>query len=362
MKTIVITGGGSGGHLAPARAVIPFLQKKYQTIWIGSSHFEQDTAKNLGISFFKIFSGKMRRGKNLKNFLRNARDFLLVLFAFFQSIFLLKKNKTEKIFSTGGFVSVPVVLAAAVLHIPIFIHEQTIGFGLANKITLPFVKKVLLAFEDSKKYIPKKYHHKVEVVGNPIREDLLNGEQARLEKFLGRSLKEKPVLYVTGGGQGSQLINKVIFSLLPKLTEKYVVIHQAGKKGITEAQKQSHENYFPFAFIGDELADIYASASVVVARAGAGTVNELAFFDIPSIFIPLRPTQNDEQTKNAEWFLRNHRGKIIEQEALNEEILLDALKTLEREVKEEKKKSKKEKVRKASLSTPSTKKLLDFLE
>ena len=324
MKTIIFTGGGSGGHLAPIRAIAPELKKTKKLIWIGSSHFEKQAARDLHITFKSICSGKFRRGKNFKNLIKNFVDIFRVGCGIVQSFFILLKNKPEKIFSTGGFVSVPVVIAAWILRIPVIIHEQTIGFGLANRIAAPVAQKILLAFPESKKYIPKKYHYKIEVVGNPIREDLTKGSFENLQKFLGDNLnEEKPILYITGGGQGSQLINEVIFELLPELTQKYYVIHQTGKSGIEKA-KICHSNiltnvrmtngekcdYFPFEFVGAELSDIYASADIVLARAGAGTVNELDYFGVPSIFVPLRLVHNDEQTKNAEWFLKKNSSVI----------------------------------------------------
>ncbi len=334
-KRIILTGGGSGGHLAPIRAVAPQLQREgYKLLWIGATLFEENASRALGIPFKRILSGKFRRGKSMKNLLRNLRDLVKVGIATLQSLFLLKRKKPERVFSTGGFVSVPVVLAAGFLRIPVTIHEQTIGFGLANKIALPFADHILLAFEDSKKYIPQKYHDRIEVVGNPLREQLLNGSREELERSLGTKLKEeKPILYITGGGQGSQLINRVIFENLDWLTEHFTVLHQAGESGIEEAKRQRYEDYFPFAFIGGELADIYASADFAIARAGAGTVNELAHFGIPTIFIPLRPTQNDEQTKNAQWFLTRAHGSgipgaIIHQEEFNGEKLREALSSL----------------------------------
>ena len=359
MKTIILTGGGSGGHLAPIRAVASELSKTKNLIWIGSSHFERQAARDLHITFKGICSGKFRRGKNIKNVVKNFGDIFHVICGTLQSLFFLLKQKPEKVFSTGGFVSVPVVIAAWILRIPVVIHEQTIGFGLANSIAALFAQRILLAFPESQKYIPKKYHSKIEVVGNPLREDLKKGNFQNLQKFLGVSLgKEKPILYITGGGQGSQLINEVIFELLPELTQRYYVIHQTGKSGIEKAQYilqsfSSHlhhssirtntrmmqdnreggsfekiKDYFPFEFVGLELADIYASADIVLARAGAGTVNELDYFSIPSIFVPLRPVQNDEQTKNAEWFLQNNDGNIIPQNEFNKETLISTLKNL----------------------------------
>ncbi|MGB0925388.1 MAG: UDP-N-acetylglucosamine--N-acetylmuramyl-(pentapeptide) pyrophosphoryl-undecaprenol N-acetylglucosamine transferase [Minisyncoccia bacterium] len=218
MKTIVVTGGGSGGHVAPIRAIAPELSKTKNIIWIGSSHFEKSAADDLNIEFKKIYSGKMRRGLNIKNIMRNIVDAFRLEYGTWQSLFFLLRNRPEKVFSTGGFVSVPVVIAAWLLRIPIVIHEQTIGFGLANKIAAICADKILLAFPESQTYIPEKFHHKISVVGNPIRAELLCGNQKNLEKFLGINVDtKKPILYITGGGQGSALINSVVFELLSVL-------------------------------------------------------------------------------------------------------------------------------------------------
>ncbi|MCD5390111.1 MAG: glycosyltransferase, partial [Candidatus Pacebacteria bacterium] len=184
MNNIVVTGGGSGGHIAPIRAITPELLKTKKLIWIGSSDFEKNAAADLGIKFKKIASGKMRRGISFGNIVKNIIDIFRVEYGAWQSLFFLLKTKPEKVFSTGGFVSVPVVIAAWLLRIPIIIHEQTIGFGLANKIVASVAHKILLAFPESKKYIPEKHHFKVEVVGNPIRADLTNGSFEGLQGFL----------------------------------------------------------------------------------------------------------------------------------------------------------------------------------
>lgn len=326
MKTIVLTGGGSGGHIAPIRAVASELQKNKELYWIGSSYFEENAAAELNIFYKKIHSGKMRRGMNIKNIFKNIIDIFWIKIGFVQSFLFLRKLRPEKVFSTGGFVSVPVVAAAWLLRIPVVVHEQTIGFGLANKIASFYSTKILLAFPESKQHISKKYHHKIEIVGNPIRTDLMNGSFEKLQKFLNNNFEQKkPMLYITGGGQGSQLINETIFELLPKLAQDYYVIHQCGKGGIEKAQKQSYADYFPFEFIGSELADIYACADIVIARSGAGTVNELDYFNIYSIFAPLQPVQNDEQMKNAEWFLQNNDGRIIKQNNFNSGVLMTRL-------------------------------------
>ena len=315
MKTIILTGGGSGGHIAPIRAVAPELLKTKKLVWIGSSHFEYNAAADMGIDFKKISSGKMRRGFSLSNIGKNILDIARVKIGFLQSFFFMIRHRPEKVFSTGGFVSIPVVIAARMLRIPVIIHEQTIGFGLANKIGAMCATKILLGFRESQKYIKAKHLPKITVVGNPIRENLLGGNKESLKGFLRSELKEdKPILYVTGGGQGSELINQVIFDHIEALTKKYYVIHQTGLVGIKQATCVTLPDYFCFDFVaGHELADIYACADMVLARSGAGTVNELDHFNIYAIFVPLRPVQNDEQTKNAEWFLKQNHGVIIPQ-------------------------------------------------
>lgn len=323
MNTIIVTGGGSGGHIAPIRAIGPSLKKERKVVWMGTSDFEKHGSQLIDVEFKKIMSGKMRRGLNFSNLWRNFVDLFRVEIGFWQSLFFMRKVKPEIVFSTGGFVSVPVVLAAWFLRIPVVIHEQTIGFGLSNKIAAMFAKKILIAFEDSRSYISKKHHSKIELVGNPVREKLLGGNKKNLEEHLEIELKEdKPILYITGGGRGSKRMNDVVEKNLESLCAKFYVIHQTGMFGIARAKKNDIKDYFPYQFIGKELADIYACADLVLSRAGAGTVNELDHFGIYGIFVPLRPVQNDEQTKNAEWFLRSNKGAIIPQDDFSSSTFL----------------------------------------
>ncbi len=352
MKTIVLTGGGSGGHIAPILAVAPELLKTKKLYWIGSSSFEENAAQDLKIEFKKIHSGKFRRYFSLKNFI----DIFHVKIGFFQSLFFLRKVRPELVFSTGGFVSVPVVMAAWVFRIPIIIHEQTIGFGLANKIGAFCADKILLAFPESKKYISKKYHSKIEVVGNPIRSDILGGNLRGLQDFLLNDLeKNKPVMHNTGGGQGSRIINDTVFKSLETLLGKYYVIHQTGHTGIEESLKYKNDSYFPVDFVsGNDLSHIYYCTDIAVARAGAGTVNELNYFGIYSIFVPLQPVQNDEQMKNAEWFLKSNQGEIIKQNNFNKNSLMKAINN--------KKPSGLYRLKKSNYKeNNSTNKILDFL-
>lgn len=320
----VVTGGGSGGHIAPVRAIGKELAKTHQVIWLGSADFEKNAAKSLSFEFKEIYSGKMRRGLSFSNLRKNIWDVFRVEAGFWQSLFFMRKRRPKFVFSTGGFVSVPVVVAAWFLKIPVYIHEQTIGFGLANKIGAIFAKKILLAFPDSQKYISKKYHEKISFVGNPVRPELYSGDKKKILKDFSFDAS-KPILYITGGGQGSKKINDVIFKNIDALCSKFFIIHQTGSTGIVESQSIKNPSYVAREFINEEMADILSAADLGLARAGAGTVNEFYHFDIYSIFIPLRPVQNDEQMKNAKWFIAQKPGVIVKQKDFDIEELLREL-------------------------------------
>lgn len=332
---IVVTGGGSGGHVAPLKAVVPVLQQKYGNdlvcTWIGSKQFEEDAANDLGVGFKKIHSGKLRRYFSWQNLF----DAFKVEAAFWQSLYYLIRLRPRVVVSTGGFVSVPVVIAAWFLYIPVITHEQTIALGLANKINAYFSKKILLGFEDSKNHFSKSQQKKITVVGNPIRKSVMGGDFDGLqESFSDLNFEnDKPLLYITGGSQGSSIMNEIVWNNLEYLLETFMVIHQCGKNGVEKSKeifaqlnKEQKQSYWCGAFVKAELKHVYACADVVFARSGAGTVNELAVFRIPSVFVPLAIAQQNEQFKNAQWFLKQPDcdGEIIEEHELTDEKLQKA--------------------------------------
>lgn len=304
---LVIAGGGTGGHVHPALAVINELRERQliaDLTWIGSdASVEQEAAKRAGIRFVAIPTGKFRRYLSLQNFTDALRVPLGVLAAR-QS---LTAFKPSVVLSTGGFVSVPTVFAAWRLA-PVITHEQTATIGLANRINARFADVLALSFESTRSSMPR-LHHDIRVTGNPVRPQLRQGDRERgLERVGFRH--DLPVVYVTGGARGASPINQRIASVLPQLLNQAQVIHQTGPASAnSDAEKlaelraqqpsETRRRYYITEFVGEELPDIYAAADLIVGRSGAGTVAELAFVGKPAILIPLPGTGGDEQSVNA---------------------------------------------------------------
>lgn len=323
-KTLVFTGGGSGGHVMPALTIIRKInaENKYDVHYIGGiASIERELVQDYQLTYHPIHTGKLRRYismENLKDVLRIGRglfDSLKVLSAF--------KNKETLIISTGGFVSVPVVLAGKLLGKKIFIHEQTSRVGLANKICSKFANKVFISFEESFNYFDKS---KTFYSGYPLREDCYT-EKINPVVINGRLINDsqKPIMFITGGGNGAQLINKMIERNFSLLTERYVIVHQCGKSFIDQYKKLNHPDYIPLAFIGPEMIDLMKLATVTVSRSGAGTVCELIAVGKKSIYIPLRIAQKNEQFHNALEAQKKLGSIVIEEKDLNDEVFLKAV-------------------------------------
>ncbi len=296
-KIIIFVGGGSGGHVMPAITLINKLKedKTISLYYIGGiKGIERELINKAGIYYFPISTGKLRRYLSLENFL----DFFRFLFGIFQSFFiLLRFPRNTLVFSTGGFVSVPVVIAAKLTLKKVFIHEQTSRVGLANKISSFFADKIFISFEESKKFFPEK---KTVLTGYPLRDECfsLTFPNIEINNVPLDSIK-RPILFVTGGGNGSHLINDVIKDNLKELKEKYFIIHQVGKTYEDQFKKYHDENYFSCAFLDKEIIPVYKKAKVVISRSGAGTVCELLALKKKSIFVPLKIAQKNEQFYNA---------------------------------------------------------------
>lgn len=328
MKNIIFTGGGSGGHVMPALTLIEHLKKNNPKLNIhyigGISSIERDLTKNYELTYYPIHTGKLRRYLSIEN----LKDLFKVILGFFDALRVLFKfkKKDSLVFATGGFVCVPVVMAAKVLGFKIFIHEQTSRVGLANKIASKFCDKVFVSFEESLKYFPKE---KTTLSGYPLRsscyEKIINEV-----KINNRILNHEalPILFVTGGGNGSGLINKLIKNNLDFLTSKFVVVHQTGKSEFEEYQKIENKNYLPLAFVGKEMIDLYKLAQITVSRSGAGTVCELMAIGKKSIFVPLRIAQKNEQFHNAMEAHRKIGSIVIEEKDLTNEVFLKAVSDL----------------------------------
>ncbi|MCI9136824.1 MAG: undecaprenyldiphospho-muramoylpentapeptide beta-N-acetylglucosaminyltransferase [Lachnospiraceae bacterium] len=322
MKRIVLTGGGTAGHVTPNIALLPRLKELgYDIHYIGSyDGIERKLIEQYDIPYYGISSGKLRRYFDWKNF----SDPFKVVKGYGQARSLLKKLKPDVVFSKGGFVSVPVVMAAKHRKIPAIIHESDITPGLANKLAIPNACKVCCNFPETLKYLPA---DKAVLTGSPIRKELLSGNS--LAGLTYCNFKSgKPVIMVIGGSSGSQFINDVIRSILPDLLKDYQVLHLCGK-GNLDNSLSGTQGYAQFEYANKELSDMFALADLVVSRAGANAICELLALRKPNILIPLSASASrGDQILNARSFERQGFSMVIEEENLNNVVLLDAIRQL----------------------------------
>lgn len=297
IKHVVFCGGGSGGHVMPALTIIEKLQRSGIAIsYIGSrTGIEAKLVRGSHLPYYAIATGKLRRYFSFQNFI----DPFKIIWGMLQAFALLVplKRKTTLVFSTGGFVSVPVVVAARVLGFKVFIHEQTSRVGLANKIAGKLAHKIFISFESSRQFFPS---HKVVFSGYPVREECFSSKLMH-HKVAGVDLDQlkKPLFFITGGGNGSLLLNEAVKREMNDLKAKYFVIHQVGGQFLKEYSVYNDENYHAADFVGAGMIDLYKKADIVVSRAGAGTVCELMALGKPSVFVPLKIAQHNEQFHNA---------------------------------------------------------------
>lgn len=322
MKHIVLTGGGTAGHVTPNIAMIPKLREMgYEISYIGSYNgIEKSLIEELGIPYYGIASGKLRRYFDLKNF----TDPFRVIQGFGQARKLLKQLKPDVVFSKGGFVSVPVVVAAGRLHIPTIIHESDMTPGLANKICIPFATKVCCNFPETFTSLPA---GKAVLTGTPIRQELLSGNVDAALKFCGFS-KEKPVILVIGGSLGAASVNENIRKILPELLKEFQLIHLCGK-GKRDETLTGTKGYVQYEYIKEELPGLFALADIVVSRAGANAICELLALRKPNLLIPLSAkASRGDQILNARSFERQGFSMVLEEEEITEEKLLQTIHTL----------------------------------
>lgn len=320
MKRIVLTGGGTAGHVTPNIALIPTLQKEgYEIHYIGSyDGIERKLIEEMGIPYYGISSGKLRRYFDLKNF----SDPFKVIKGYNEAKKLLKKLDPNIIFSKGGFVTVPVVIAAKRLGIPAIIHESDMTPGLANKLAIPSATKICCNFPETMKYLPE---GKSVLTGSPIRRELMDGSKEKALRFLGFD-SDKPVIMIIGGSLGSVAINNAIRGNLDALLEKFQIVHLCGE-GKLDTSLESKKGYRQFEYIKKELADIFALSDVVISRAGANAICELLALKKPNILIPLSAAASrGDQILNARSFEKQNFSVVIEEEQLTNESLSAAIK------------------------------------
>ena len=319
MKKIVLTGGGTAGHVTPNIALIPELKKQgYEIYYIGSYEgIESKLIADLGIPYYGISSGKLRRYIDLKN----ISDPFKVVKGLHQARRLLKKIKPDVVFSKGGFVSVPVVVAAKSRRIPCVIHESDMTPGLANKLCIPCALRVCTNFPETLQHLPPE---KAVLTGSPIREELFHGDAAKGLAFCGFD-SHKPVILVIGGSLGAVAINNAVRNILPKLLENYQVIHLCGKDKL-DASLNHTKGYVQFEYIKEELSDLMAAADIMISRAGANAICEILALRKPNILIPLSAqASRGDQILNAASFEKAGYSIVIQEEELTDEKLLSAV-------------------------------------
>ncbi|MCL2202387.1 MAG: undecaprenyldiphospho-muramoylpentapeptide beta-N-acetylglucosaminyltransferase [Defluviitaleaceae bacterium] len=324
MKKIILTGGGTAGHVTPHLALLPALKEAgFEVHYIGShSGMERELVQKAGLTYHPIYSGKLRRYLDV----RNLTDLFRVARGLGGSLRILRRLKPDLLFSKGGFVTVPVVLAAKILGIPCVIHESDLTPGLANRLAAPFAKKICTAFPETLTRIPEK---KGVLTGIPIRGELLTGTRAKGLALCGFPNADRPVLLVTGGSQGAAAINACLRGTLPPLLKKYRVIHLCGMGNQMSTPHDAFFGYAQFEYVQEGLADLYAAADIVLSRAGAGTLFELLAMKKPHLLIPLsREASRGDQIDNAASFAKRGFSAVLPEEDMTPERLLTEINAL----------------------------------
>jgi UDP-N-acetylglucosamine--N-acetylmuramyl-(pentapeptide) pyrophosphoryl-undecaprenol N-acetylglucosamine transferase len=325
MKRIILTGGGTAGHVTPNIALLPSLKERgYDIHYVGSYNgIEKELIEQLGIPYHGISSGKLRRYFSWQNF----TDPFRVLKGFSEAKKLIKQLKPDVIFSKGGFVSVPVVVAGKQCHVPTIIHESDMTPGLANKLAIPSASKVCCNFPETLEHLPA---DKAVLTGSPIRQELLAGDKDAALSFL--NLKgDKPVILIVGGSLGSVVVNDAVRRILKDLLQDFSIVHLCGK-GKTDESLKDLEGYIQFEYIKDELKDLFALSDIVISRAGANAICEILALHKPNLLIPLSAkASRGDQILNAHSFARQGFSMVIEEEELTDQLLLDSIRKLYRE-------------------------------
>ena len=325
MKRIILTGGGTAGHVTPNIALLPGLKALgYDIHYIGSYNgIEKELIEQFGILYHGISSGKLRRYFSLQNF----TDPFRVLKGFGEAKKIIKTLKPDVIFSKGGFVSVPVVVAGKQCHVPTIIHESDMTPGLANKLAIPSASKVCCNFPETLDHLPKE---KAVLTGSPIRQELLSGSRQAALEFCGLT-SDKPVILIVGGSLGSVIVNNAIREVLPELLKDFQVIHLCGKGKVDESLKDL-KGYVQFEYIKNELKDLFALSDIVISRAGANAICEIMALHKPNLLIPLSvKASRGDQILNARSFERQGFSVVLEEEEMNHDSLLFAIQKLYRE-------------------------------
>ncbi|MDO4619193.1 MAG: undecaprenyldiphospho-muramoylpentapeptide beta-N-acetylglucosaminyltransferase [Lachnospiraceae bacterium] len=318
-KRIVLTGGGTAGHVTPNIALLPKLREMgYEICYIGSyDGIEKKLVADYDLPYTGISTGKFRRYFDLKNF----SDPFRVIKGMHEARVALKKLRPDVVFSKGGFVSVPVVAAAKALKIPVICHESDMTPGLANKLCIPMATKVCCNFPETVKELPA---DKAVLTGTPIRAELLEGNRQKALSFTGLS-GTKPVILVIGGSLGAAAVNAAVRSALPELLKKYEIIHLCGK-GKKDDSLDGTAGYIQYEYIKEELPDLFALADLAISRAGANAICELLALKKPNLLIPLSAkASRGDQILNAHSFEKQGFSVVMEEETVTAPALIEAV-------------------------------------
>lgn len=321
-KKIVLTGGGTAGHVTPNIALLPQLRKLgYEVYYMGSyDGIEKKLIEDFDIPYYGIATGKFRRYFDPKNF----SDPFRVVKGMREARKYLKEIQPDVLFSKGGFVSVPVVRAASSLGIPCIIHESDMTPGLANKLCIPVAAKVCCNFPETLEMLPVK---KAVLTGSPIRQELSQGDKKAAYELCGFD-SSKPVIMVVGGSLGSAAINQAVRDILPELLKDFQVVHLCGKEKVDNLLLTT-KGYKQFEYIRSEMKDIFAMADIVISRAGANAISELLSLKKPNILIPLPASSSrGDQLLNAKSFESQGFSIVIDEDDLTKKLLLEKIQEL----------------------------------
>ena len=322
LKKIVLTGGGTAGHVTPNLALIPRLQADgWEVHYIGAANSAEEEliARVPNVAFHTVSVGKLRRYFDLRNF----SDPFRVIRGIGQATRLIKKLKPDVVFSKGGFVSVPVVYGAKLNGVPVVTHESDMSPGLANKLCLPFSSVQCCTFPEAVKYAKGKGVH----TGSPIRPEILRGDREGGRSRFGFN-GSRPILMVVGGSSGAQAINQAVWQALPKLTENFQVLHLCGKGNLNDVYEGT-ANYAQREYLNEEMADAYACADIMISRAGSNALCEILAVRKPALLIPYpKGASRGDQLLNAESFRSRGFSHVLQQADMTPETLVQAVEEL----------------------------------